>query len=66
MTLVCDTWEADLEQVQECSLHYQWGRVFQPLSATGRKLFEHIFAVVPQDKFDVIAPGLDCGRCSIV
>ena len=29
-------------------------------------MFEHIFAVVGQDKFDVIALGLDCGRCSIV
>ena len=32
----------------------------------GRKEFEHIFAAVGQDKFDVIALGLYYGRCSIV
>ena len=29
-------------------------------------MFKYIFATVGQDKFDVIAPGLDSGRCSIV
>ena len=29
-------------------------------------MFEYIFATVEQDEFDVIALGLECGRCSIV
>ena len=41
------------------------GRAFQPLSAAGRK-DKHIFTAVGQDEFDVITPGLDCDRCSIV
>ena len=29
-------------------------------------MFKHIVAAVGQDEFDVITPGLDCDRCSIV
>ncbi len=59
--------EAGLEMVQGYSLHYRlWEGILSPESYPQGVVLVHIFAAVREEKFDIMAPGVDSGRGGIL